>query len=159
LVAYTDSDYAGDEETKRSTSGVLIMRGGPVVWCTQKQSLVVNSTAEAEYRAAVSVIDDLCWIRRLANELNRLDISKPTTLFVDNRSAIHMLKNTYQGKITKGKKHIEISRKFIQQHIDKSIKVEHVKSEGQLADILTKPLSRNVFQRLRLKIIKEECCN
>ena len=157
LSSYSDSDYAGDEETKESTSGILVLRGGPVVWCTQKQGIVSNSTAEAEYRAAVAVIDELSWLRRLASELNKLDMNKRTKLYVDNQSAIHMLDNTHQGKITKGKKHIEIPRKFIQYHMDNTIEVQHVRSEGQLADIFTKPLSRNIFERLRIKIIKEEC--
>ncbi|KAK9732082.1 hypothetical protein QE152_g13091 [Popillia japonica] len=105
LVAYTDSDYAGDIHTGHSTSGVLVMRGGPVVWYAQKQRLVATSTAEAEYRAAVSAIDDICWIRRLGRELKILKSDEPTTLYIDNQSAIHMLKNTHEGKIRKGKKH------------------------------------------------------
>lgn len=157
FIAYSDSDYGGDLMTRQSTSGVLIFRGGPLVWLTQKQHTVANSTAEAEYRAAVLTIDEICWLRRLASELNQLDVNKPTVLYVDNQSALQMLQNTHEGKITKGKKHIEISRKFIQQHIGSTIKLEHVKSADQLADLLTKPLSRKVFERLRCKIIKEEC--
>ncbi|XP_044741974.1 secreted RxLR effector protein 161-like [Chrysoperla carnea] len=157
LIAYTDSDYGGDVNTGHSTSGVLIMRGGPIVWYSQKQRLVATSTAEAEYRAAVSSIDDVCWLRRIGKELNILEIEEPTTLFIDNQSAIHMLKNMSDGKITKGKKHIDISRKFIQEHIEKTVKLKHVKSSDQLADILTKPLARKIFQNLRSKIIMEEC--
>lgn len=91
--------------------------------------------------------------------MGRLDLKERTKLYVDNQSAIHMLENAYQGKITKGKKHIEISRKFIQQHMDWAEQVKYVKSEGQLADIITKPLARIIFERLRSKIIKEECCD
>lgn len=64
LVAYSDSDYGGDIYTGHSTSGYVLLRGGPVVWVTQKQRLVANSTAEAEYRAAVSAIDYVNWILR-----------------------------------------------------------------------------------------------
>lgn len=157
LIAYTDSDYGGDTLTGCSTSGVLIIRGGPVVWYAQKQRLVATSTAEAEYRAAVSSIDDVCWIRRIGRELGISDYNKPTILCVDNQSAIHMLKNTNEGKITKGKKHIDIPRKFIQEHIGKTVELKHVKSSDQLADILTKPLTRKIFEDLRRKMIKEEC--
>lgn len=157
LTAYTDSDYGGDTRTGHSTSGVLIIRGGPIVWFTQKQRLVATSTAEAEYRAAVSSIDDICWIRRIGSELKILNLTNPTKLCVDNQSAIHMLENAYEGKVMKGKKHIDIPRKFIQEHIGKTIDVMHVKSSDQLADILTKPLSRRLFESLRSKIIKEEC--
>ena len=157
LVAYSDSDYGGDSSTGHSTSGVLLLRGDPVVWLTQKQHHVANSTVEAEYRTAISAIDEIRWLRRLACELNKLDTNIPTTLYVDHQSAIHMLQNTHEGKITKGKKHVEILRKFIQQHIGSTIKLQHVKSADQLADILTKPLSRKIFERLRSEIIKEEC--
>lgn len=157
LSVYSDSDYGGDTETGHSTSGVLLLRGGPIVWFTQKQSTVSNSTAEAEYRAAVSAIDEVCWIRRLAKELKQLDTSQPTSHYIDNQSAIHMLNNTHEGKITKGKKHIEISRKFIQQHIGSTVTPVHVRSKDQLADILTKPLVRKHFEYLRSRIIKEEC--
>lgn len=59
IIAYTDSDYGGDTTSRQSTNGVLIMRGGPNVWYTQKQRLVVTSSAEAGYRTAVSSIDDI----------------------------------------------------------------------------------------------------
>lgn len=68
-----------------------------------------------------------------------------------------MLNNAGDGKISKGRKHVEISRKFIQQHIGRIIKVQHVKSEDQLADLFTKPLTRKKFETLKCKIIKEEC--
>lgn len=157
LVAYTDSDFGGDSETGQSTSGVLVLRGGPVVWYSQKQRLVATSTAEAEYRAAVSVIDDVCWIKRIALELGILENDQPITLKVDNMSAIHMLQNAHEGKTTRGKKHIEIPRKHIQQHVGKTVALQHVESSKQIADILTKPLNRKVFETHRCKLIKEEC--
>jgi len=70
--------------------------------------------------------------------------------------SIHILQNTHKGKITKGKKHIDISRKFIQEHVGKTIKIKHVKSSDQMADIMTKSLTLKVFEQLRIKIIKEE---
>lgn len=133
------------------------MRGGPIVWFTQKQCLVIKSTSEAEYRAAISSIDDICLIRRIGNELGFVSQLKPTTLCVDNKSSIHMLQNVHEGKTTKGEKHIEIKRKFVQQHIAETISVVHVRSSDQWADISTKPLSAKVFKRLRDKIIKDEC--
>lgn len=116
-----------------------------------------TSTAEAEYRAAVAAIDDVCWIKRLALELGILETDEPITLYVDNKSAIHMLENTHEGKTNKSKKHIEISRKHIKQHVDKTVTLKHVESKNQIADMLTKPLGRNIFLYLRCKLIKEEC--
>lgn len=68
-----------------------------------------------------------------------------------------MLQNTQEGKITKGKKHVEISRRFIQQHIGSTVSLQHVRSSEQLADMMTKPLSRKTFETLREKLLKEEC--
>ncbi|KAK9681303.1 hypothetical protein QE152_g38404 [Popillia japonica] len=93
LIAYTDSDRGGDAITGHSTSGVLVMRRNPIIWYTQKQRLVATSTAKAEYRAAVSSIDDICWLRRLGKEFGILNTNKPTILCIDNQSAIHMLQN------------------------------------------------------------------
>lgn len=133
------------------------MRGGPIVWFTQLQKLVATSSAEAEYRAAVSAFDEVSWVRRLLVELSHLDSKQLVTLYVDNQSAIHMINSAGDGKVTKGRKHVEISRKFIQQHIGRIIEVRHMKSEDQLADLFTKPLSRKRFEMLKCKIIKEEC--
>ena len=157
LIAYTDSDYGGDLTTGQSTSGVLVLCGGPILWYAKKQHLVATSTAEAEYRAAVCSIDDICWIRRLGHELNFINLEEPVTLFIDNWSAIYMLKSSGEGKISKGKKHIEIPRKFIQQHIGKTVELQHIRSSDQLADIFTKALDRKAFQKIRYYIIKEEC--
>lgn len=153
LTAYSDSDFGGDPVSKCSTTGVLIMRGGPILWFAQKQRLVVTSTAEAEYRAAVSSIDELCLLRRIGLELRILESEEPTTLYIDNQSAIHMLKGSKEGKISKGKKHIEISKKFIQHHIDKTVNLSHIISSEQLADIFTKPLTRKLFEEIRDKIM------
>ncbi|XP_063911963.1 uncharacterized protein LOC135128815 [Zophobas morio] len=128
FVAYSDSHYGGDPETKHSTTGVLVMRGGPIVWYTQKQRLVATSTAEAEYRAAVSAIDDVCWIKRIYLELEIVKEDKPIELLIDNQTAIHMMYNAHEGKPTKGKKHIEIPRRFIQKHVDKTVTFKHVDS-------------------------------
>ncbi|KAG5868348.1 hypothetical protein JTB14_036264 [Gonioctena quinquepunctata] len=122
LTKMKNGNYGGD--TGHSTSGILVLRGGPIVWYAQKQRLVATSTVEAEYRAAVSAIDDICWIRRIGKELEFLDDTKPTMICIDNRSAICML-NNHEGKINKGKKHIEIPRKFIQHHIGNTVVVKH----------------------------------
>lgn len=74
-----------------------------MLWYAQKQLLVATSTAEAEYRAAVSAVDEISLSNRIGCELGILH-QKPTMLFVDNQSAIHMLKNVKEGKVTKGKK-------------------------------------------------------
>ncbi|XP_055859045.1 uncharacterized protein LOC129921301 [Episyrphus balteatus] len=107
LRAYADSNYSGTEPDMISTSGILVYYSGPIVWMAQKQSVVSISSAEAEYRSAASCKQEVCWIRRIMQELG-ITIKEPTKLFIDNKAAIHMLENADEGKITKAKKHIEI---------------------------------------------------
>ena len=71
LTCYSDSDFAGDSETRRSTGGnVLIFCGGPVSWSSKIQQTVALSTTEAEYMAACEAVKELIWVRRLLNEMS-----------------------------------------------------------------------------------------
>lgn len=154
----SDSNYGGDEADKCSTSGVLVKNGGPIIWFAQKQKVTAISSAEAEYRAAASGIQEISWIRRVIKELKLQDLSEPSELIIDNKAAISMLENVEEGKITKSKKHVEIRRKFVKYHVGKTVSPIYVKSKDQLADIFTKPLSKGPFLYLREKLLKEECC-
>lgn len=90
-------------------------------------------------------------------ELKVKDAMEPSDFLIDNQTCINMLENTDEGKVTRGKKHIEIKRKFIHSHVGKTIVPKYVKSKEQLADILTKPLSKGQFAYLHAKLLKEEC--
>lgn len=67
-------------------------------------------------------------------------MSKPSDLIIDNKAAINMLENVEEGK-----KHIEIKKKFINEHVGKTVSPVYVKSKDQIADIFTKPLSKDPF--------------
>jgi len=159
LQVFTDANYGGDDTDMNSTSGILVDYGGPIVWAAQKQRVTAISSAEAEYRAAVLGIQEICWIRRIMKELKIQAVNKPSKLFIDNKASMKMLENVDEGKITKGKKHIEIKRQFIQDHVGRTVDPDYVKSKDQLADIFTKPLSKGRFIYLRTKLLKEECWN
>jgi hypothetical protein len=147
FVAYSDADYAGDVKTRRSRTGILCMySGGAITWTSQKQKSVVLSTTEAEYVAASEATKEIIWLARLFCEISVLhDIP---TLFVDNASAIKLMKNPEFHKRTK---HKEIRHHFVREKFhEKVMNVEHVESQNQVADILTKPLAKISFERLRL---------
>jgi hypothetical protein len=103
------------------------------------------STAQAEYIAAGSSCTQLMWIKQMLEEYEvRQDVM---TLFCDNMSAINISKNPVQHSRTK---HIDIRHHFIRELVeDKIISLEHVATEKQLADIFTKALDANQFERLR----------
>ena len=90
---YSDSDWGSDKDTRRSTSGVLIvMAGGPVNWMSKLQPIVTVSSMEAEYLACFFAIQDVVWIRQLLKNID-LERSRPTRVFIDNQSARQLAMN------------------------------------------------------------------
>lgn len=66
---YSDSDWAGDLESRKSTFGFIFMlNGGPVSWCSKRQPTVALSSTEAEYIALTSAAKEATWIRLLLTE-------------------------------------------------------------------------------------------
>jgi hypothetical protein len=93
IECYSDADWAGDLNDRRSTSGyVSILSGGAVSWRSKKQTNVALSTAEAEYMALASAAQEAIWLRQLNSELNHPP-SNPTVVYEDNQSAIAMTNN------------------------------------------------------------------
>lgn len=152
LTAYSDADYAGDTESRRSTTGYIIMyNGGPISWCTRRQPIVALSTTEAEYIAAADCCREVIYFKNLINELLGEDIK--ATLQVDNKSAIKLVKN---GIINRKSKHIDVRYHFINEKVTEGIlKIEYVNTQQQLADIFTKPLDYVKFRDLRDQLMCE----
>ncbi|XP_042441173.1 secreted RxLR effector protein 161-like [Zingiber officinale] len=93
LVGFTDSDWAGSLEDRRSTSAYLFCLGSKVIsWSSRKQNTVALSSAEAEYSAATSAACEAIWLRRIMADLQQKHTCS-TTVFCDNMSAIAMTKN------------------------------------------------------------------
>ncbi|GAV91753.1 hypothetical protein CFOL_v3_35141, partial [Cephalotus follicularis] len=89
LVGYTDSDMAGDVDSRKSTSGYLItFSGGAVAWQSRLQKCIALSTTEAEFIAATEACKELLWMKRFVQELGFTQ--ERYELFCDNQSAIHL---------------------------------------------------------------------
>lgn len=147
FIAYSDSDWSGDILDRKSTMGyVFLIAGAPVSWCSKKQSVVALSSCEAEYIAACSAACQGIWLSSLLEEL-KAGFGSSVNLLVDNKSAIDLAKNP----VSHGRsKHIETKFHFLRQQVEKEkIKLEHCRTEVQLADILTKPLKIDQFKKLR----------
>lgn len=114
LLAYSDADYAGDLQMRRSTTGyVLRFASGTVSWNSQRQQAVALSTTDAEYMAACQISKEIVWMKRLIKELlNVEDIQ--TTLFMDNQSAISLIKNPVFHKRVK---YIDVRFHYIRERI------------------------------------------
>ncbi|KAG6509279.1 hypothetical protein ZIOFF_034672 [Zingiber officinale] len=138
IFGYSDSDLAGDLDGRKSTSGMTFYFNESLVsWNSQKQKTVALSSCEAEFMAATTAACHALWLRSLASELTGVK-PKPVTLFVDNKSAIALMKNpVFHGR----SKHIDTRFHFIRECIKKGqIVVEFVNTGEQRADALTKAL-------------------
>ena len=88
LHVYSDSDWGSNKDTRRSTSGVLIMAAdGPVNWMSKLQPIVTEPSMEAEYLACFFAIQDIVWIRQLFKDIN-LERSHPTIVYIYQQSAL-----------------------------------------------------------------------
>jgi ribosomal protein L12E/L44/L45/RPP1/RPP2 len=149
--AYTDADWAGDLEERKSTTGYLVMINKCVVsWMSKKQNTVALSTAEAEYMAISAAVQEIKWVRQLLDELSFTQ-SEPSLLLSDNQAAIAISENDVHHNRTK---HIDIRHHFVREQIkNKVIQLKWVPSDIQLADLLTKGLSKVKFTQLRNQCI------
>ena len=114
-MGYSDANWAGDKEDRKSTSGYLFpLAGGPVSWRSKKQDTVALLTAEAEYMALSSAAQESVRMRRLNSELDNPP-EGPTTNLEDNQSAIAMAKNPqFHGRA----KHIDIRHHFVRKQVE-----------------------------------------
>ncbi|KAL6983238.1 Beta-galactosidase 8 [Sarracenia purpurea var. burkii] len=150
LESFTDVDWAGSIDDRRSTSGYCAFLGGNLItWRSKKQTVVARSSVEAEYRAMAHGVCELLWFQTFLLDLGLLD-SGPMRLYCDNKAAINIAHNPVQHDRTK---HIEVDRHFIKEKLNNgSICMPYVKSEDQLADVFTKGLSSKVFHPILFKL-------
>ena len=138
LMGYSDSDVGGDLVGRRSTAGMAFYLGESLItWCSQKQKTVALSSCEAEFMAATYAAMQALWLRSLMAEITAKE-PKVVTLYVDNNSAIALMKNpVFHGR----SKHIDIKYHFIRECVERGqVVVRRVCTEEQKADALTKPL-------------------
>lgn len=132
LTGFCDADWAGDTDSRKSTTGYLFtMNGGAITWNTKKQATVALSTTEAEFMSMVACIQEGMWLKQLLAELFTTT-EENIKIFCDNKGAIDLAKN---NAFSPRSKHIDIKHKFVHEKISNNeVSVE------MPADILTKVL-------------------
>jgi hypothetical protein len=150
LLGYSDADLAGDINDRKSTTGMIFFLGqSPVSWQSHKQKVVAASSCESEYIAASTTACQGIWLSRLLGELQNQKPLAPK-LLVDNKSAIHLIKNPVFHDRTK---HIDTRYHLIRDYVEKDVlEVDYICTAAQLADLMTKALGRVRFLELRSRI-------
>ncbi|MCO5567257.1 hypothetical protein L7F22_020946 [Adiantum nelumboides] len=135
VVGYTDADYAGDLDKRRSTSGYLYtFTGGAISWLSRLQSCVMLSTTEAEYVAASEACKEAIWLTRLVGYLGI--VREIPVLHCDSQSAIQLARNPVFHAKTK---HVDVKYHFIREVLeDKRLQLVKVHTDDNPADLLIK---------------------
>ena len=114
LYGFSDSDWAGDLDTRRSTSGYVFRIGdGTVNWSSKRQQTVARSSTEAEYVALSAAAQESIWLRRLLKDVG-YESKTPTTIYEDNNGAIDLSKNP---KFHNRTKHIDVAYHFARERV------------------------------------------
>ena len=138
LSAFSDADWAGDPNDRKSTTGfVILLNGAPISWCSKKQNAVSRSSTEAEYRSMADTTSEIQWLIHLLQDLH-VELAAVPVLHCDNISAISLATNPiHHSKL----KHIEVDVHFTRDRVKAgSLRLQFVTSKEQLVDIFTKGL-------------------
>jgi len=151
LQAFCDSNWAGNLDDRRSTTGIGILLGSSLIsWTAKKQSVVARSSTEAEYHAMALATTDLFWLRMLFKDLGIPLFSTPR-LWCNNIGALALASNPIYHARTK---HIEVDYYFIREKVlNGDISIKYISTHDQLADVFTKGLSSARFSFLRDKLM------
>ncbi|KAL0309234.1 UNVERIFIED_CONTAM: Retrovirus-related Pol polyprotein from transposon RE2 [Sesamum radiatum] len=150
IETYSDADYAGLKDDRKSTSGYCTYVGGNLVtWRSKKQTTVARSNAEAEYRAMAHTTREILWLKNLLKELGFM-YDDPVPMHCDNQAAIHIASNPVFHERTK---HIEVDCHFIHEAIlSQKICTPFTSSSEQRAYIFTEALGSKQFNFLSNKL-------
>jgi len=157
LSGYSDSDWGSDKESRKSTTGNIILLNNNIVgWRSSRQKIIANSSTEAEFIALCECCKELKWYKAWLHELllivpNEFNITNSTTIHVDNTAAIALTADEVKHNRLK---HIDIKYKYIKNQMKSDeINLLWTPTKLQLADLLTKRLPTNQFNEIRNKIL------
>ena len=152
LLGYCDSDYAGDIDTRRSTTGyAFILNGAAISWSSKRQPTVAASTTEAEYMAAAAAVKEALWLRTLLTELDfKIDC---VNINADNQGAIKLLKNPVSSIRSK---HIDVVHHFARERVLRGeVAFHYIATDKMIADALTKalPETKHTFCKVSMGVV------
>jgi hypothetical protein len=146
VVSYSDADYAGCEDSRKSTLGyVFTLAGGAISWKSSKQTITATSTMHAEYIACYEATGQAVWLKNFIPGLKVVDnISRPLLLYCDNEPVVFYSHNNKSSAATR---HIDIKYYVVKDIIqDQTIDVKHLSTTRMLVYLLTKALPPSIFR-------------
>ena len=138
LWGYMDSDWAGCPDTRRSTSGfVLMLNSAALSWKSKRQSIVALSTAEAEYVVGTSLVQEIIYLRKLLDNLGFPQMS-PTVIYADNETCIAWSEGSIGG--SERAKHLDLRVHFLHEAVRAGhVVLRKIDTKLNCSDLLTKP--------------------
>jgi len=138
VSSFSDADWAGCVDDRRSTGSFAVFLGENLVsWTARKQPTVSRSSTEAEYKALANATAEMIWVQKLLTELG---VAHPprALLWCDNIGAKYLAANPIFHARTK---HIEIDFHFVRVRVaQKLLDIRFIHTGDQVADGFTKAL-------------------
>ena len=136
--------YAEEKDRKSVGGYVFLQAGAAISWKSQKQNVVAQSSAEAEYIALAEAAKESIWLRKFQTNF-KMEIKNPVIIYEDNQSTIQIASNPIHSKKTK---HIDVQYHAIRDYIkNNQIKVKYLRTDEMVADSMTKSLAQVQYNK------------
>jgi hypothetical protein len=144
IFGYSDASYA-EEKDRKSIGGYLFLQAGAAIsWKSQKQNVVAQSSAEAEYIALAEASKESIWLQKFQTNF-KMKVKNPMKIFEDNQSTIQIAANPIHSKKTK---HIDVQYHAIRDYIkNNKISVKYLRTDEMVADSMTKSLAQVQYNK------------
>ena len=157
LIGFADASWGGESGYKSRTGYGFMVEDALVTWYSGTQRSIAQSSAEAEYYAAVSAANEALWLKQLLKDMGHKQGT--VDIYEDNEACIALTKNPQDHKKTK---HIQIKYHVVRDYVkQKLVNFKYCPTKDQLADMFTKGLSgsilRGILKRFGIHRQGESC--